>query len=183
MEHMTENDRIMIASFLDSGMEVKEIARMLNRDRTTICREIKGRRRMTVENRNGRTCPDLEGPPYVCNGCFRMNGCRPTKYMYSASVAQTIYRDTLRSSREGFNITFRELEDMGRLIADGLSRGQSLHHIMASCPDRFTVCEKTVYRLVRKGMLPGVRYHDLLRIEKVNARRVQLNARVHDPGV
>jgi hypothetical protein len=26
-------------------------------------------------------------------------------------------------------------------------------------------------------------YHSKLRIEKVNARRVQLNARVHDPGV
>ena len=161
MEHMTENDRIMIAGFLASGMEVKEIARMLNRNRTTICREIKGHRRKTFENRNGRTCPDLEGPPYVCNGCSRMNGCRLTKYMYSAHVAQTDYRDTLRSSREGFNITFRELEDMGRLIADGLSRGQSLHHIMASCPDRFTVCEKTVYRLVRKGMLPRVSYSDL----------------------
>ena len=48
MEHMTENDRIIIASFLDSGMEVKEIAMMLNHDRTTICREINGRRRMTV---------------------------------------------------------------------------------------------------------------------------------------
>jgi len=33
MEHMTENDRIMIAGFLASGMEVKEIARMLNRER------------------------------------------------------------------------------------------------------------------------------------------------------
>jgi len=53
LEHLTENDRIMIASFLDNGMEVKEIARMLKRDRTTICRKIKGRRRKTFENRNG----------------------------------------------------------------------------------------------------------------------------------
>jgi len=162
MEHMTENDRIMIASFLDSGIEVKEIARMLNRNRTTICREIKGRRRMTVENRSAKPCPDLGRPPYVCNGCTRRNICRLTKYMYSAHIAQTLYRDKLRSSREGFNVTFQELEDMGRLVADGLDKGQSLHHIMASSPDRFTVCEKTVYRLVKKGMLPGAGYHNLL---------------------
>jgi len=34
---------------------------MPNRDRTTICREIKERCRKTVENRNGRACPNLEG--------------------------------------------------------------------------------------------------------------------------
>ena len=59
MEHMTENDRIMIAGFLDSGMEVKEIARMLNRNRTTICREVNGRRRMTVESRSAEPSDEV----------------------------------------------------------------------------------------------------------------------------
>lgn len=105
-------------------------------------------------------CPRLVNAPYVCNGCRRERQCTLTKYYYVAGIAQKGYRRTLKESREGVNMTEDELNGISDVVYYGTRKGQSIHHIMNSNQDVFTVCEKTVYNLVQARAIRTKR-HDL----------------------
>ncbi len=105
-------------------------------------------------------CPRLVNAPYVCNGCRRERQCTLTKYYYVAGIAQKGYKRTLKKSREGVNMTEDELHEVSDVVYYGTRKGQSIHHIMNSNPDAFTVCEKTVYNLVQARAIRTKR-HDL----------------------
>ena len=59
----------------------------------------------------------------------------------------------LIKSREGANLTETELTAISDVIHGGTQKGQSVHHIMSTNKDSFTVCEKTVYRYVNAGII------------------------------
>ena len=105
-------------------------------------------------------CPRLVNAPYVCNGCRRERQCSLTKYYYVAGIAQNGYRKTLKESREGVNMTEDELYEISDVVYYGTRKGQSIHHIMKTNQDVFTVCEKTVYNLVQARAIRTKR-HDL----------------------
>ena len=109
---------------------------------------------------SAEVCPRLVNAPYVCNGCHRERQCTLTKYYYVGGVAQKSYRRTLRESREGVNMTEDELHGISDVVYYGTRKGQSIHHIMKSNQDDFTVCEKTVYNLVQARAIRTKR-HDL----------------------
>lgn len=108
-----------------------------------------------------RMCPRLNEPPYVCNGCRERPSCVLRKQVYLPDAAQTRYGEKLRGVRSGTRLGEEALSSMERLLLEGLSQGQSIHHIMASCGEAFPVHEKTVYRLVNQGIFPRVRRIDL----------------------
>ena len=105
-------------------------------------------------------CPRLVNAPYVCNGCRHERQCSLTKYYYLGGIAQKRYLRTLKESREGVNMTEDELHEISDVVYSGTRKGQSIHHIMLSNPDVFTVCEKTVYNLVQARAIRTKR-HDL----------------------
>ena len=72
-----------------------------------------------------------------------------------------MHERTLSSARQGMNMTAEEMKYIGTLLKDGLARGVSVHHVMAAHPDKFNVCQKTVYNLINSGC-GGVKRHDLL---------------------
>ena len=98
-------------------------------------------------------CPKLSQPPYVCNGCSDEFKCVLRKQYYIASSAEHEYRQLLIESRNGANLTEAERAALSNIIHDGTQNGQSVHHIVVSNPDRFTVCEKTVYRYINAGII------------------------------
>lgn len=108
---------------------------------------------IVCKNFQEEICTKLENPPYVCNGCSEEYRCTLRKYFYIFDVADNMYRDTLVKVRQGINLTDGELVLLDRQIHDGIKNGQSVHHILATQKDSFTVCEKTVYRYVNAGVI------------------------------
>lgn len=179
MGQMNEMDRHFLQEGLDRGETTVEIARKVGRDRTTVNREIlRHRSFFSGTEKFVSTCIRLARPPYVCNGCEKLGVCREPKCLYRASHAEDEHRRMLSASRQGMNMTEEEMKYIGALVRDGLSRGVSPHHVMASHPERFNVCEKTVYNLINNGC-GGVRRHDLLAAPYRKARPRKSKPRQH----
>lgn len=98
-------------------------------------------------------CPRLSAPPYVCNGCSDEAQCTLHKAFYAHGIAEKEYRRLLLETRRGVNLTEAEKMELDMLIHAGIQKGQSVHHIMTTNKDSFTVCEKTVYCYVNAGIL------------------------------
>lgn len=75
------------------------------------------------------------------------------KQFYVSSSAESDYRQLLVASRNGVNLTEAEQAVISKTIYAGTQNGQSVHHIMTSNKDSFTVCEKTVYRYINAGII------------------------------
>jgi len=115
-------------------------------------------------------CERLKKPPYVCNGCTEEYRCVLQKRYYIAKKAEEQYRDTLVESRTGANITEAELLALDELVTPLIRKGQSIHHIMASNPDSFSICEKTLYRYIKARMI-AARNFDMPRIIRMRPRK------------
>lgn len=54
---------------------------------------------------SSKRCLKLNRFPYVCNGCNPTTVCYSERYQYRAKVAEANYKELLKSSREGLNLT------------------------------------------------------------------------------
>ena len=133
-KHLSLEDRFKIEKGLVEKNSFKEIGDTIEKNKSTISREIKnhyivkntgsvGRRfnncihRKTCPNRGKNCnisnclefqeekCPLLDKPPYVCNGCKMKTQCTLTKHLYEASYAHDEYIDNLKETRNGMIIT------------------------------------------------------------------------------
>ena len=117
------------------------------------------------------SCSRLDKPPYVCNGCGKEGICVLHKWFYIASDAQKAYERTLSSCRQGAAITEEERRQLTSLLAGGMRKGQSLHHIVSAHPDSFAVCERTLYDYLHSGILQPLGPLDLPDAPKMKPRR------------
>lgn len=106
-----------------------------------------------------RTCKHLEKPSFVCNGCDRVNKCPLDKRIYDAQHAENTRSLVLKESRQGANLTHDELKALKTILLPRLQKGQSIHAIMVSSPEHFTVNEKTLYRYRDLGLLDIGRHY------------------------
>ena len=77
---------------LDKGYNFTQIGKAIEKDRTTVAKEIKRNRyiksyHFDAFDSNGiiiavSRCKILQKPPYVCNSCPSRMGCRKTRYYY-----------------------------------------------------------------------------------------------------
>ena len=116
-------------------------------------------------------CELLSKAPYVCNGCLKEPTCVLRKRYYDAGKAHKAYQETLVQSRKGFALTANEVNEMGTIIESGMHRKQSLHHIYASMPDAFNVCEKSLYTYINSGIFPKIRRSNLPVAASMKPRR------------
>lgn len=93
-------------------------------------------------------CVRLSQPPYVCNGCLERRSCTLRKFLYDPAYADNEYHITLSESREGFNLTEREIQEIDLLVSPLLRKGQSVHHIVVHHKAELTVSEQTIERLI-----------------------------------
>ena len=82
-------------------------------------------------------CLRLDRAPYVCNGCYKkITHCTIAhKYNYNARFADRKYREKLRDSRAGINMTKRELHQKDKIISPLIEQGQSPYHILTNHPE------------------------------------------------
>ena len=97
-------------------------------------------------------CVLLNKPPYVCNGCSKLNRCTLEKHMYDAIAAQKEYTSVLSESRSGLNLTENEIQELDSVISPLMKAGQSLHHIIVNNSDRINCCEKSAYAYLDCGI-------------------------------
>ncbi len=101
---------------------------------------------------DGRSCDDLEKPPYVCNGCPMEKSCKKDHAYYSAHKAQGAYERELSGSRKGVRASPEQLRRLDDLISPLVKKGQSLNHILANHRQEIGLSEKTLYNYVNANV-------------------------------
>lgn len=178
-KHLTLGDRQEIQSCLDRGMTFKAIARRIDKDQTTISKEVKKHievRDAGITRRDGRgrviaaeVCPSLLKAPFVCNPCGkRHQRCKYTKQFYHAEPAQNAYRALLSEAREGIPLNKESFYAMDKVISQGVENGQHLYHILKT--HELGISKSTVYRHLKRGYL-SVSPLDFPRVVKFRPRK------------
>lgn len=174
-KHLTLDDRIEIQDCLNHEMTFKKIAARINKDQTTVSKEVK--KHLTVSpapikrmNEN-KMCPMLLKVPFVCNPCKKLHyPCAFQKQMYHAKDAQNAYESLLSEAREGIPLNKEEFYAIDAVVSEGVKRGQHLYHIMQT--NNLGISKSTVYRHLHRGYL-SVKALDFPRVVKFKIRRQQ----------
>ena len=159
-KHLRLVDRQVIESYLNDGKKLVEISNKLGISARTISKEI-SRNRIAKEHgtwsflgmKEPNHCSTLDQYPYVCNHCKKKQGCLSGyTYYYKATKAQSNYEHKLKHSRAGLNLDAYELDYVEATLNEGLSKGQSIAHIIKYTPD-FPVSLRTVYRYIDEQLI------------------------------
>ena len=173
IKHLTLDERIEIQNCLNHGMTFKAIGKRINRDQTTISKEVKKhiQAHISLNCQDKETvCPLLLKAPFVCNPCQKRRICRLAKRLYAAKNAQTEYEKLLSEARSGIPLGKEEFYEVDRIISNGVKRGQHLYHILQT--NQLNVSKSTVYRHLKQGYL-SVSAVDFPRVVKFKARKTR----------
>lgn len=147
-KHLTYDDRLAIQAGLQQGLKVARIAKNIGKDRASVGREIKARRRLVVTS-NGNNCVRRDTCtkiPLCRAGCFR-------RMLYDAKHAQEKYEQTLSESRRGISLTEEELNRINDTISPLIKKGQSVPVICETHRDELPVSDRTIYSYIDAGLL------------------------------
>ena len=174
-KHLTFDDRVVIEQGVYNNSTKTAIAITLGKDNSTIGKEIVNHRiieckcSLPLECANYRhcshhrvckpDCPDYlqftckrrDRSPGACNGCSGKRSCRFTHYLYSAKTAQLAYEKELHESREGIDITEKELKEIGGKLAPLIKNGISPYSALKMHPE-ISICERTVYNYIESDV-------------------------------
>lgn len=95
-------------------------------------------------------CSKNKEAPYLCNGCKSLNYCYLDRRVYKGGIADKQYKDTLASSRTGFDITEGEIDRINELASPLIKNGLSPYHIKQTYGDKIPVSESTLRRMIDK---------------------------------
>ena len=152
-KHMTLDDRVEIQECLDKGMYFKDIAKRIEKDQTTVSKEVK-KHFVTFTNsftKTNEVCPKHLKAPFVCNGCPKRSssGCHYPKRLYRAKEAQKEYQELLVEAREGIPLNKESFYETEAIVSDAVKHGQHIYHIIQS--NNLPTSQSTVYRHIQKG--------------------------------
>ena len=94
-----------------------------------------------------------------------------TKYDYNAKAAHRHYEELLVSSREGVNLTKKELDRLNETVTPLIAQGQSPYMIITNHPE-LGISVKTLYNYIDQGILFSRNIH-LKRKVKFKPRKKQ----------
>ena len=214
-KHFTLDDRITIQNLLKASYSFKAIGRELNKDCTSVSKEVKNHIVFRKSGGYGRAfnnclyrwnctnshlcehpdchkkqckfcsqcttvckdfkmekCALLAKPPYVCNGCSKLQSCTLEKSLYIATDAQKEYELIRSESRSGINTDEENIARLNASISPLICKGQSIHHICANNLDIIMCSEKTIYNYVDYNLF-SARNIDLPRKVKYRPRKLQ----------
>lgn len=132
-----------------------------------------------------KMCPETSKWPYVCPpDCIKSKTCNYPKCRYSATDADVAYRERLSSTREGIDITSKELNDMIKLITPLVKQGQSFEAIWATHRDELPCGVRTAYAYQAKGILglPDLTLPRKVRIKKRKSTKNYSRERIDRTG-
>ena len=198
-KHLSLDERFEIENSLCKGMSFKEIGRNIEKNCTTISREIRnhyivkntgsvGRKfnnciyRRTCENRGKNCnltncaefreekCNQLNKPPYVCNSCKNKTQCTLTKHFYNAVYAHDEYISTLSEVRSGVMIYREEIDTLNQILTPLIcEQNQSIHQALLNNKNRIMFSDKSIYKYIDLGIL-NVKNIDLPRKVRYRTR-------------
>lgn len=201
-KHLSLEERFDIENGLSKGLSFKEIGKKVNKNCTTISREI--RNHYIVKNTGGigrcfnnciyrSSCPNrgkncnlnncsefkeqkcnlLDKPPYVCNGCKHKNQCTLTKNFYDAVYANNEYLSNLSEIRSGVMIYKDEIDNLNNILTPLIcEQNQSVHQALLNNKNKIMFSDKTIYKYIDLGIL-NVRNIDLPRKVRFRNRAKQ----------
>ena len=174
--HLTLEERKVIQVGIEHGTTKKAISDTIGKDPSTVAKEIRAHRKMKPRNTYNRPvmcalrkackrkpcvakCAEFEEPkcrrrdvsPGACNKCASQNKCVLDKFLYDAETAHAEYRRDLADYREGINLTTKERDELGEIIAPLLTKGQSIHQIVSAHPE-ISQSERTLYYYIESGV-------------------------------
>jgi len=153
-------DRMVIQACLHDHMTLEQISFRLKVSKATVCREL--HRNGITEPGQSFQCPTLKRL-IVCNVCSKKGYCREQKRYYNFKLAHKMAHDRNHDSRSVSKLSPEAIKTIDEIVTDGVSLGQSLHHIYVSNNILEPLCcERTVRRLVYRGNL-SIRPHQLRR--------------------
>jgi len=151
-------DRIITQACLHNKNNITEIAKRINVNKSTICREI---RKFSYKTQ-GTKYP-CSKPYFICNACVQKGFCNKVKTYYNYKVADQKSTNLKIGSRTKPKISIEKIKFIDEIVSAGVKNGQSLHHIFVSSPELAKICtERTIRRLCYRGNL-SVKPHELRR--------------------
>lgn len=154
-EHLNFEQRKIIANLLSHGAKLCEIADLVQKDPTSISKEIKRNRVVTKQHHdnNKKTCKKTLHYPYCCNHChLKYTTCPFDQFKYEAKSAQQKADYNLKHSRIGINMNEEEFKYLDETIKNGVDNKESIYHIVKSNPN-INVSVPTVYRYINEKKL------------------------------
>lgn len=191
-KHLSLQERFEIENSLNKNLSFKKIGKIVDKNCTTISREIKSHYITKNSGAIGRsfnnciyrnTCPNrgkncnlqnctefkeekcnlLNKPPYVCNGCKNKNQCTLTKRFYDSFYSNNEYLSNLSEVRSGVMIYQNEIDNLNDILTPLIcDQNQSIHQAILNNKNKIMFSDKTIYKYIDLGILK-VRNIDLPR--------------------
>ena len=168
-KHLALKDRERIQDCLYNKMTFKAIAKLIQKDPSTVSKEIKKNMTVKTGGKSETACKLLLAPPFVCNPCAkRTHNCGYNKQHYYAKLADNKYRELLVSAREGTPLNSEDFWDMDAKVKKGLEQGQHLYQIIKA--NNLKQSKSAIYRHMKRGWL-SVTAVDFPRMAKFKPRK------------
>ena len=151
---LTIEDRILIEELLRQNYKLKDIARAIDVESSTISREIKNRR---VSNNSLIVCEKTNRYPFICYNCSKKVSCKKRKYYYNYKEAQNNYEKKLKYSRFGIDMSIDEIEYWNDYFKDKIKdKNQPILHVFKNIENEFPKSIQSFYKYVHKGYFPSI---------------------------
>lgn len=151
-ERLTYEDRLLIEELLRLNYKLKDIARAVNKESSTVSREIKNRR---LSNDMIQECDKLKRFPFICGSCKSKYHCSKKKYYYNYKKAEEDYLKKLKLSRIGIDMSIDEIEYWNEYFRDKIKdKNQPILHIFNNA--NFPKSIQTFYNYLHKGYLTSI---------------------------
>jgi IS30 family transposase len=161
--HLSYEDRKNIEDGLNDNKSINQIASEINRNHSTILREIDRNKVYYKPNNYGHGkkfenpnynfhCDRLDKSPYVCNGCKSRPGCRKERYTYYARQANDSYKEVKSEARKGINLTPEEVHNINTILTPLIKKGQTINHLYLNHPDILDFSKPSFYNHVNNGV-------------------------------
>ena len=153
-ERLNIEDRILIEELLRQNYKLKDIARAIEVESSTISREIKNRR---ISDNKQMECDKTKKYPFVCYNCPKKIHCNKNKYYYNYKQAQKDYENKLKYSRIGIDMSIDEVEYWNNYFRDKIKdKNQPILHIFKNIENEFPKSIQSFYKYVHKGYFSSI---------------------------
>lgn len=151
---LTIEDRILIEQLLKQNYKLKDIARAIEVESSTISREIKNRR---ISDKKKLECEKTNKYPFICYNCPKKVHCNKNKYYYNYKHAQKDYEDKLKYSRIGIDMSIDEVEYWNEYFKDKIkNKNQPILHIFKNIENEFPKSIQSFYKYVHNGYFSSI---------------------------
>lgn len=97
-------------------------------------------------------CSNLDKFPFVCNRCNKRAHCGHAMQFYKSDIAQDIFKDKQKETREGIRMLKSEFDKIDNFIYLGIKKGQSIEHIIFTNPD-LGISSSQIRQWINKGAM------------------------------